>query len=373
MSVTIESFPSLLNPDKFRNSNKYRIYGNSGFEAEIINYGARILSLKVPDPKTGEISDIMLGMKGLDEYLTDGANHGAVVGRSANRIARARFELGGITYNIPQNDGENNLHTGVPAFQNKFWDCVVLSREETEEFIKGSEIPCLSDLSASSCGCSVLLTCESGDGECGFPGNLKTSVLYSWLTDNTFLILYKGVSDKATVFAPTNHAYFNLAGHSHGYIGNQILKVMSDTVTLKDENNCPDGTYMDVKDTPFDFIEGAPVSQALKVDHPQISKCLGLDQNFCLRNEGRYEVVSVLQDDASSRCMEVLTDMPGIQFYAGNHLGGAGYKDDADYKPYDALCLEAQMYPNAINIPGFESPVIDKDEIKYHACGYRFV
>lgn len=372
MSVTCESFPSRKDPVKYEAlSKKFTMTGRNGLSAEILTYGARIYKLFVPDKTSGELIDVMLGLEELDGYLQDGANHGAVVGRSANRIAGASFSIDGETYHIPQNDGTNNLHTGNPAYQNKFWDGKVLSVEDAVTYVKTSGISGLcDDESKLPLEESVLLSCVSEDGECGFPGKLITEVLYSWLKDGTFLILYKAISDNKTVFAPTNHAYFNIEGHDHGTVSDQILTVISDKVTLKDSNNCPDGTYMDVDGTPFDFRNGAPVKQALDLTHPQIKDCKGFDQNFCLENKGRFELVSKL--DASSKGMEVWTDMPGIQYYAGNHLGGTGYKGGADYKPYDALCLEAQMYPNAVNIPEFESPVIEANTPKYHACGYRF-
>ena len=131
---------------------------------------------------------------------------------------------------------------------------------------------------------------------------------------------------------------------------------------------------MDVDGTIFDFRSGAPVKQALTLDNDQTRDAKGLDQNFCVDSEeGMYTVVARLEDNKSSRTMEVLTDMPGIQFYAGNPLGGNDQKGDIPYEPYGALCLEAQMYPNAVNIPGFTSPVIKAGEVTYHACGYRFV
>jgi len=375
MSVICESFNSVKNPTEYEGKSfKYIMTGNGDLKAEIINFGARIYRLYVPDKKTGEISDVMLGLPGIDEYLTDGANHGAVVGRSANRIANGTFTIDGIEYHVPQNDGTNNLHTGSPAYQDKFWDGKILSKEESDNFIKSSGIKGLCDSSDKlSSGESVLLTCMSEDGECGFPGNLKTEVLYSWLVDDTLLILYKAVSDKATIFAPTNHSYFNLAGHGNGTIADNILHVYADKVTHKDENNCPDGTYIDVDGTIFDFRNGDKVKKALTLDDPQTCDCAGFDQNFCLKNDGKYDIVSLLEDNFSSRKMEVWTDMPGIQYYAGNHLGGSDYKDGKTYNPYDALCLEAQMYPNGVNIPEFISPVIKAGEEKFHACGYRFI
>ena len=374
MSVSCESFPSVENHGKYEDlSKKYVITGEDGLSAQILSYGARIFKLCVPDRVTGELADVVLGPKDLDGYLADPGNHGAIVGRSANRIAGASFSIDGTSYSIPRNDGNNNLHTGDKAYQFKFWDGKILSNEESVAYIKGSCIKglCDDDLKGPYDE-SLLLTCESEDGENGFPGNLHTEVLYTFLNDGTFLILYKGETDKKTIFAPTNHAYFNIEGHDHGTVKDQVLTILSDKVTLKDDNNCPDGRYLDVDDTIFDFRNGAPVSKCLDLNDPQTKNCRGVDQNFCLNNNGRYELVARLEAPASSRGMEVWTDLPGIQIYAANHLESEDNKDGAVYRPYDALCLEAQLYPNAVNVPGFRTPVIEPGEAKYYACGYRF-
>lgn len=372
MSIVCESFPSKAEPGKYDEISKKYTITSGDLKAEILSYGARIYRLYVPSRINGETADVVLAPKDLDGYLSDGANHGAVVGRSANRIANASFTLDGVTYSIPQNDGPNNLHTGSIAYQNKFWEGSVLSQEEASVFVKESGISGLCDNENKlPSGESLLLTCDSADGECGFPGNLKTNVLYYFSKDGTFTIIYKGLSDKKTVFAPTNHAYFNLAGHNKGYVGDQILTMDVDKVTLK-VNRCPNGEYIDVEGTPFDFRGGAPVSKCLDLSYPQIGESNGIDQNFCLKNGGKYLPVATLDDEASGRSMETLTDMPGIQLYCGNHLSGGGFKDDASYSPYDALCVEAQMYPNAVNVPGFDSPVIEAGRACYHACGYRF-
>lgn len=373
MSVTCESFPSVKNPGKYDDiSKKFTITGEGKLKAEIITYGARIFRLYAPKAN-GELVDVVLGPADLDGYLADGANHGAVVGRSANRISGASFTIDGTVYNVPANDGVNNLHTGDKAYQLKFWDGKILSHEDSVAYVKASGIKGLyNDDLKMPYDESVLLSCFSEDGENGFPGNLTTEVLYTFTNDGTFLMIYKGLSDKKTIFAPTNHAYFNIAGHDKGYVGDQILTMDCDKVTLKDEHNCPNGDYLDVEGTPFDFRKSAPVSKCLDLTHPQIGPALGIDQNFCLKNNGRYALVASLEDKTAGIGMETWTDLPGVQLYAGNHLNGSGFKDNASYKQFDALCIEAQMYPNAVNIPEFESPLINAGEAKFHACGYKF-
>lgn len=350
-----------------RSCKLFKLESDFGACCKVIEYGALITELLIPD-KDGVTADIMLGLKDLDAYTADGSNHGSVVGRSANRIKGASYKINGVEYKAPLNDGNNNLHGGSPSYQNVFWEGEAISIEEANSFISEMHIEGIAPASSEG----VLLHYVSPDGACGFPGNLDTYVLYCWLSDRTLLIAYKGTSDQDTIFAPTNHAYFNLGGHDSGYVGNNILTIDADKVTRK-VDACPDGSYIDVEGTIFDFRKGAPVSQVLTLDNEQTKGSLGIDQNFCVdREEGKFTVVAKLSDDKSSREMEVLTDMPGIQIYAGNHLGGNMQKGDIPYKQYGAICLEAQMYPNAVNIPGFTTPIIKKGQTTYHACGYRF-
>ncbi len=367
--MKITKYLSQKDPAKYDGiSFKYELEGPAGLSATILNYGALIESLIVPD-KDGNKADIMLGCKGLDEYMTNDANHGSVVGRSANRIAGAKYTIDGVEYTAPVNDGPNNLHSGNPGYQNVFWEGKVLNELDAEEFIKKSDIFGIE----RPFGEALLLSYTSPDGACGFPGNLETEVLYAWLKDKTLLILYKGKSDKATIFAPTNHAYFNLDGHDAGSIKDHILTVYADKVTHKDPYNTPDGSYIDVKGTDFDFTTGDRVEKAIISEDPQIKDCKGLDSNFCVDSEeGKFTVVAKLTNESGSRVMETLTDMPGIQIYCGNHLGGFDQKGDKPYTAYSGICLEAQMYPNAVNIPEFTSPVIRAGEMACHACGYRF-
>ena len=193
MSITTSDYLSVKNPDL--KAKKFTMTIEGGYEASVITYGAVITDLIVPD-KDGKPTDIMLGCKGLDEYMGNGANHGAVVGRSANRIKDASFVINGERYQIPKNEGENNLHSGNPGYHNVFWDGKIRSEEEADEIILDSKI-------AGIPGCdggAVLLSYTSPDGATGFPGNLDTKVMYCWLEDKTFLILYCGKTDKDTIF-----------------------------------------------------------------------------------------------------------------------------------------------------------------------------
>ncbi len=370
MGVIVSAYNSEKYPEQYKDiSAKFTINSSFGASCSVITYGALITELNIPDDK-GEVKDVVLGLKDLDSYMVDCSNHGSVVGRSANRIAGAKFELDGVQYEVPNNDGGNNLHGGNQSFQRVFWKGDVLKEDEVNAFVKASGFDSIADAD----GDGVILTHLSPDGSDGFPGNLEATVVYAWLKDRTLLIMYKANTDKATIFAPTNHAYFNLGGHDSGYVGENVLTIDADRISLKAANNCPDGSELLVKGTIFDFKEGAPVSNVLVTSHPQTCNSNGVDTNFCVdKEEGKYTKVASLKDNKSSRVMEVYTDMPGIQVYAGNHLGGNLQKGDIQYEPHGAICLEAQMFPNAINVPAFTSPVIRPGKDYYHVCGYRFL
>ena len=370
MSITSRDYVSASNPDKNK-ATQYTLKIDGGYEASVITYGAVITDLIVPD-KDGNPTDIMLGCKGLDEYMGNGANHGAVVGRSANRILNASFVINGEEYHIPKNEGENNLHSGNPGYHNVFWDAEVLSEEEADEIIVDSRI-------AGIPGCdggALLLSYTSPDGATGFPGNLDTKVMYCWLEDKTFLILYCGKTDKDTIFAPTNHAYFNLRGEAaDGTVNNDLIMINSDKITIKDDNNVPTGELMDVEGTVFDCREYRFIGELNDSDDHQMVISKGIDQNFCLNTtEGTFSFAAAVTSPVSGITMECLTDLPGIQIYAGNNLGSPlDIKTTKAYGQYDAIGLEAQMVPNAVNLPQFASPVIKAGKKVYHACGYRFV
>ncbi len=370
MSITKTVFKSPANPGKYDDvSFLYRMEATDGSYADIASYGCRVVDLVVPD-KDGNMTDVLLGFKDLDGYFADTCFHGAIVGRSANRIAGASCVISGVKCDLPVNDGPHNLHSGTPSFQDQFWDGKTVSAEEADAIIAESGIEGIEAVDSDA----LLLHYVSPDGATGFPGNLDTYILYAWLSDKTFFMLFKGTSDKDTIFAPTNHSYFNLNGHDSGYVGDHTIQLDADKVSLKDDFNCSDGRSMDVTGTDFDARAGVPLTQLIKSDDPQITMSKGIDSNFELSGyDGTFKKCASLEGDKSGIKMEVLTDLPGIQIYAANFLGGDLGKSDKPYNPNYAVCMEAQMFPNAVNIPEFLSPVIKANVTAYHATGYRFV
>ncbi len=368
MSVTIHSYPSRECPGKYDNQSfEYTLTHSSGASFSVINYGAVITRILVPD-RLGRIGDVELGYKDLDGYLRNGSWHGATVGRSANRIKGARFEIEGRTYRIPQNDGENNLHGGSPCFQNVFWNAQIISEDEAHIYLRKTAI----HSSLNIDGEAVLMDYISPDGACGFPGNLDAQVLYAWTRDMALLIIFSGTSDAPTIFAPTNHSYFNLAGEAAGSVSGHMLFIDADRITDKAPDNVPNGEFSDVDGTDFDFRVPSPVSKTIGSDHPQIVSSGGLDQNYCLNTGGDASILAAsLVDPKSGRKMEVFTSFPGLQVYTGNFLNGDS-KGDKPYERLGAICMEAQLYPDAVHHPNFPSAVISADTRTCYLTGYRF-
>ncbi len=346
----------------------FRLTHPSGSFFSVMEYGASITSIFVRD-RLNFLGDVILGFSSLGDYLESGSCHGAVVGRSANRIRGAQYEWDGKTYVLPANDGPNNLHGGPGSFQNTYWEGKIISGEEASQFLVDAGIVNSFEIE----GDAVIFHTDSPDGTCGFPGNLSADVLYAWTSDMTLVIGYRGTSDQDTIFAPTNHAYFNLLGHDTGNVGRHVLQINTHKMTNKGPDNVPDGTFSDTRDTIFDFETPHPLAPTMSSTDPQLLSSRGLDQNYCIGDDPfTVRSAAVLREPFSGRAMEVLTNFPGLQVYTGNHTQGTTGKKGNEYVPYAGVCLETQHYPDAIHHPSFPSPILRRGETKYYLTGYRF-
>jgi aldose 1-epimerase len=302
---------------------------DSKVEVRIMNYGAIVQSIMVPD-RTGKIADIALGFDTPEEYLKTGNRpyFGVIAGRYANRIAHGRFELDGKTYQITQNDGDNMLHGGKVGFDKKVW--------QAKQIKDGVE-----------------LTLVSPDGDQGFPGKLTTTVRYT-LTGNELHIDYTATTDKDTVLNLTNHSYFNLKGKGAGNITDHVAKINADRYTPVDSNLIPTGQLAPVAGTPFDFTKRHTIGERIDADNEQLKLGLGYDHNFVLNSAGKYGEAAEVYEPSTGRVIEVSTDQPGMQFYTGNHLDGTVTgKGGKVYQKRDGFCLETQHFPDSPNQPNF--------------------
>jgi aldose 1-epimerase len=344
----------------------YTLRNSSGMTVKVINYGASIVSIVVPD-RNGKFADVVFGYDSLDGYVNGNAFIGATIGRYANRIAKGRFTLDGKTYQLSVNDGENTLHGGKMGFYRVLWNAEPL---ETPD------------------GPAVKMTYVSKDGEEGFPGTATVSVTYTLTNDNSIRIDYSGTTDKTTVMNLTNHSYFNLTGDPRKTILDEEVMIDADKFTPVDSELIPTGKIESVVNTPFDFRKLTPIGARINEKDPataelnqQLKYCLGYDLNWVLNGQKKSSVSSVgkvrkvaeLYDPSSGRVLEVLTDQPGLQFYSGNHLDGTQVgKGGIVYKFRTAVCMEAQFYPDSPNHPNFPSTVLKPGETYRQTTIYKF-
>lgn len=329
----------------------FSLLGQGGFQADIINYGAILVNLLVPD-KEGNIADVVTGYDNLDDYVNQGCFFGATVGPNANRIANAVFEIDEITYELDKNDGENNLHSHkVLGYHQRVWDYQV--KEEDN---------------------SVIFSLTDADGSMGFPGNKKITVAYTVTQENAVQIHYHGVSDKKTVMNMTNHTYFNLAGHNAGNIHDHILQMRAGGYTEIIAGAIPTGNIIPVAGTPFDFREPKRIGDDIDRKEEQLLLVGGYDHNWVTEDADRgIREIAKVTDPVSGRCMITHTDLPGVQLYTSNGMSAHSGKAGAQYGYRCALCLETQYHPDSIHQDGFPDVIFGPERVYDTTTIYQFI
>ena len=329
----------------------YVLTNQKGAEACVTNWGGRLVSVMVPD-KNGKLTDVVLGYDNIDQYVANpDNNYGGLIGRYGNRIANAKFTLDGAEYNLPQNNNGHCLHGGPKGYHAVVWDAKQLDNQTLE------------------------LTYLSPDGEAGFPGNLSVKVTYKLTDDNAVDIRYEATTDKPTVVNLTNHSYFNLSGVPGSQIVDHQIMIDADTFTAVDETLIPTGVFEPVEGTPMDLRQLVTVGTDIDNPYQQLVYGGGYDHNWVLNNGGDItKVAAKVVSPTSGIVMEVYTNEPGIQFYAGNMMAKEGDKGKLGvvYPVRGALCLETQHYPDSPNQPNFPSVVVRPGETYQSECIYKF-
>jgi aldose 1-epimerase len=324
----------------------YTLTNANALKARLMTYGATLVSLEVPD-RNGNLADITLGHDSLDGYLRASPYFGCTVGLYGNRIAKGRFTLNGIDYQLTTNDGENHLHGGIRGFDKVIW--------KAEPVLEEGEV-------------GVKFEYLSKDGEEGYPGNLNCTVIYTLTNKNELKISYEASTDKATPINLTHHSYFNLAGQGEDDILGHELMLNADHYIPVDECLIPTGEIRTVKGTPWNFTKpktiGAEIAEVKG----------GYDHNFVLNgNEQELILAARLKHPGSGRTMEIFTKEPGIQFYSGNFLDGSiTGKSGKIYRKYYGLCLETQHFPDSPNKPNFPSTILNPGETYKSLTVYKF-
>lgn len=327
----------------------YVLENACGMRAAVSDFGALLVKLEVPDG-TGKLRDVVLGYDSVQEYEMSTSFFGATVGPVANRTGNAAFTLHGKTYSLAVNDGKNNLHSDLGhGFHKRMWTAQP----------------------GENCVTFVL---DSPDGDMGFPGNKHCAVTYVLTPENGLEIDYRVSSDADCPINMTNHSYFNLMGQGQGTIESHKLQLDADYFTRADRESIPTGEILPVAGTPMDFTTMRVVGERIDTDYDQLNFAGGYDHNWVLNNYGiGVHKVATLEAPDGGLTMEVFTDLPGVQFYAGNAITPHTGKNGALYQKRFGLCLETQFYPDSVNKPSFPSCIFGPDRPYETTTIFQFV
>lgn len=320
----------------------------NNMEVCVTNFGGRIVSILVPD-KTGKMQDVVLGFDNIKDYINIPSDFGASIGRYANRINKGKFVLDGKTYQLPQNNYGHCLHGGPKGFQYQVYDANQIDSQ------------------------TLQLTYKSKDGEEGFPGNITCKVTMKLTNDNAIDINYEATTDKPTVVNMTNHSYFNLDGDAQSN-AEHLLTINADSFTPVDTTFMTNGKILPVKGTPMDFRTPNAIGKHIDANFEQLKNGHGYDHNWVLNTKGDIkEKCATLKSPKTGITLDVYTNEPGIQFYAGNFLDGTiKGKHGITYNKRASVCLETQKYPDSPNKPQWPSAVLRPGQ-KYHSeCIFKF-
>jgi aldose 1-epimerase len=333
----------------------YTLTNSRGMEVKIMTYGGIIQSVKVPD-RRGRLENVTLGFDNLTDYVERSPYFGCITGRYANRIALGKFTLDGVTYQLPINNPPNSLHGGTVGFDKHIWATTVIKNRD---------------------GVGLKMTFTSPHLDQGYPGTLKSEVVY-FLTDrNEIQMDYRATTDRKTIVNLTNHAYWNLEGEGTGSIDDHILKLNASHYTPVDPTLIPTGAIDPVAGTPMDFTRSTAIGDRIRDSFEQLVIGRGYDHNWVLdrrspTDTSMIRAARVLEPD-SGRVLEVFTTEPGIQFYSGNFLDGTLVGTSGRmYRQGDGFALETQHYPDSPNKPNFPSTVLKPGDVYKTTTIYKF-
>ncbi len=328
-----------------RTATLYSLRNRAGFGADISDWGGAIVNLFVPD-RDGNPVDVMLGYGNPQDYLKNGSFFGALIGRVANRISKGTFQLDGMVYQCVLNDsnGKNTLHGGW-CYGRRQWQATPIGES------------------------TLKLELTSPDGDAGFPGEVKVTVVYQFTEDNALSISYSAETDRPTIFNMTNHAYFNLAGEAAGNCRDHRIRLEAARRTETNADRGLTGACPDVTGTAYDLRHGKTFAE-IHHDLPP-----GLDDNFILddRDGDFKENVAVVSSDRTGIELALSTTAPGVQFYMGFFLDGSAIgKSGKGYPQFSAFCLETQNWPDAVNHSHFPSARLEPGKPYLHKSVFRF-
>ena len=335
--------------DSGRKITKFSLENDKGMQIEVLSLGATLIKVMVPD-KDGKLENVVLGWQDMNVYEAHPGNFGAIIGRVAGRIFKGEVTIGGEKYHFPRNAFENTLHGGVNGFHTKDWEATF---EESDDTI------------------SLKMNYLSRDGEEGFPGNLKVTVIYTLSNDNELTINYEAITDKETIVNLTNHAYFNLSGNAKRDIYEHEVYIDSDVIYELDKELIPTGNMLSLEDEPyFDFRIPKNLGQDINKENEQLKNGCGYDHIWKL-NQGK-EAIS-LYDSISKRCMTVTTSEPCVVVYTMNHTKDSlVLANGIVQKPRFGICFETQKAAVGYNGVNTQAILLKPDNIYKQQTTFSF-
>lgn len=323
----------------------YTLTNAAGNTIKMIDYGAIIVSIDVPD-RSGKKANVNAGFDSIDGYLQRHPYFGATVGRFCNRIAKGKFSIDGKEYSLFVNNGPNHLHGGKVGFDQLMWKAEKLQ---------------------TNVSVGLRFSLVSPDGQEGYPGTLNVTADYVWDNENKLTIRFQATTDKATHVNLTNHAYFNLGGIGAGNVHGHELKLNAAEYLPVNDDMIPLGKTAPVKGTALDFTQATKIGDRIQT----LEATRGYDHCFVVDGKaGSLRPAAFVVDPKSGRSMTVATTQPGIQLYTGNFLGGDA--SNANLKQHEAFCLETQHYPDTPNQPAFPTTLLQPGQKLDETTTYQF-
>lgn len=328
----------------------YTLTNENNMKVELINYGARLVSVLVKG-KDEKLYDVVLGYDNLRDYENDNYCFGATIGRNANRTKDAKFTLNGTTYHLSKNENNNNCHSGPSGYEHRVWDGEIIDDN------------------------AVRFSLISPAMDQGFPGEFKISVTYRLTSDNSIQIFFNGISTEDTVVNMTNHTYFNLSGHDSGAVLEQYLYINSDEYSpIENEESIPTGVRESVKDTPMDFRTFKKIGRDINLGFEQLMLAGDYNHSFHInKGKGELGLMAEAYSEKSGIRLRAFSDLPDMQFYAGFYINDCMGKKSYTYESRAGFCLEAQYTPNAMNADTGDKPIVRQNEEYFRRIYFQFL
>ena len=348
-----------LNPKNFKSeiggkkTDLFVLRNKNGLEICVTNYGAMILSIMTPD-RLGRYENIVIGCDTLEDAIILSKEYyiGTTIGPVSGRILNGKINISGNKNQLPINSISSTLHSGKSGFHTVVWDAEQITKNKLELFH---------------------LHIDNSDD---FPGNIKVKMIYTLTDDNAFTIEYMAVTDKCTLFSPTNHSYFNLSGIGHPTpsIEDHIVTINAGYYLPIDIKTNNTGEILMVEDTPFDFRKPHTIGERLGRCHPQLLNGHGYDHCFVLEKDYENELSHAVScfSPKSGRKLDVFTNEPGIIMYSGNYLSGFKGMHNTTFPRRSAVCFETGHFPDTPANLHFPSILLVPDSLYKQTCIYKF-